>query len=461
MVRSPRLITTDWVLLLLLAWAAFSLQWTLNFHEGLWRVVHWGAVFAIYLVVSRGAPEPWMRALFLSGVAVSLVGLAQVAGLEWPARWEVHGATLANPNMAAHVVVLLMPFGLVSRHKWGWAVMLAYLWFADSLTAWIALGFMLFIGAYTLLKWRKRVFILALVAVPILLPPDISLSPSFEHRLAIWTNTLPLIADNPLGVGVGGWGAAYSGYAQAVISDPVQSLLTTSQRAHNDWLQLTAELGWPGVVLILVLLGWLIPRLPVKYRIHPLTGPGPIFTRTHAAAGLSLLGLGVVMAGSFPLERAIPPLIGAIALGALFPGPRGRRRFWVLGAPIFAMLVTAHIWLIEADWLQKQAHNAILDKNYIEGGDYAARAMQLSPFHVTPPAQMGIAMMLMKRWPEATQAFETAAKRRPDLPRVLWHLMLASHFGKQPEKALEAFKRLEAILPPSKEMRKAKAMLNV
>src|SRR5690606_22985692 len=62
-------------------------------------------------------------------------------------------------------------------------------------------------------------------------------------RTQIWKVTLGVIGDNlPLGAGIGAFGRAYT------VHDD-QSGLANVEQAHNDYLQVVADAGIPGILL--------------------------------------------------------------------------------------------------------------------------------------------------------------------------------------------------------------------
>ena len=87
------------------------------------------------------------------------------------------------------------------------------------------------------------------------LPRNEAPAQSSEGRAALWRDTLKLIREHPLtGVGLGCFGVAFT---------TVQSIQLTyvADHAHNDYLELAAELGLPAAVLFFSLLYWLTGRI--------------------------------------------------------------------------------------------------------------------------------------------------------------------------------------------------------
>lgn len=77
------------------------------------------------------------------------------------------------------------------------------------------------------------------------LAQTLSSTASWGVRVRAWADSLPMLADFPLwGVGLGGWGGLFPKYDESFF------LGAQLRRAHNDYLQLLAELGIVGWVLL-------------------------------------------------------------------------------------------------------------------------------------------------------------------------------------------------------------------
>jgi hypothetical protein len=128
---------------------------------------------------------------------------------------------------------------------------------------------------------------------------------STGYRLRVWADTLPLVADHPLGVGAGNFEDAHRPYQTGG-----PGLLDERQvfrHPHNEYLRVAAEEG----LLMLALLAWLATRLAlsvVRARGRP-EAPG----RSLLAAGAAFLAVEAFF--QFPLALAFPALGTALLLG--------------------------------------------------------------------------------------------------------------------------------------------------
>jgi len=65
-----------------------------------------------------------------------------------------------------------------------------------------------------------------------------------DSRLDFWHDSLTIIKDHPLGIGLGNFKRVFPVYNVSVVSD------LTITHTHNDYLQLLVEAGWPGFLAL-------------------------------------------------------------------------------------------------------------------------------------------------------------------------------------------------------------------
>ena len=104
-------------------------------------------------------------------------------------------------------------------------------------------------------------------------------------RLDVWRDVMVMVKDHPLGVGLAGFGQVYPVYKVKAVSD------TLFTHAHNDYLQLLAEAGWPGFLALVGAFGvFLVSRGRRLVRMGPVKRPFRFFIGAGALAGLTSMG---------------------------------------------------------------------------------------------------------------------------------------------------------------------------
>ena len=137
------------------------------------------------------------------------------------------GAGLAGGAMAILAIAILLRDILKSKHNSLYTILI----FGGVLIAIIALG----VGG-TYASVGKRFSQLA------------DTTQASLPRTTIWKHTLEMIADNPLGVGLGCFSERFPAY------QPPDYGLSRVFHAHNDYLELIAEIGIPGALLLFILI---------------------------------------------------------------------------------------------------------------------------------------------------------------------------------------------------------------
>jgi putative inorganic carbon (HCO3(-)) transporter len=289
------------------------------------------------------------------GVALVVIGLGSgsallgMLGTQWMAKWSVMKRILPylpqvirglpgnesgfNPNQVSGVLIIFVPLqlGLLSalasdvglsraRRTWiVWGLCLSLILtgtvvlLAQSRTAWAALAFGLVgMGAIAMKRFRL-VFVTLIIAgfaTLVVLGPvgmgeflvqqgamDASGAVSWAGRLELWSRALCAIADFPFG------GVGMNMFRRIV--RPLYPLFVIPLgkdigHAHNAFLQVALDLGLPGLVCYLALLGG---TLVVGWQAFRRSRQG--LTRVVALSGI--VGLAV---------HAIWGMVDAVALGA-------------------------------------------------------------------------------------------------------------------------------------------------
>jgi O-antigen ligase len=124
------------------------------------------------------------------------------------------------------------------------------------------------------------------------------------HRLEIAASVLPMIADHPwAGVGLGAFNTAYGAYALPVYGADLDAV-----HAHNDWVEVAAETGLPGLLLCASGFALFLFRCLRRWRRHG----HPLVIGLGAGVLGSLLSLGAH--SFFDFGMRIPANILAVGL---------------------------------------------------------------------------------------------------------------------------------------------------
>jgi len=262
------------------------------------------------------------------------VGLGQaLLGLDFLPQAAAPAATLGNRNVAAGYLAAIAPLALLAwSSRLARAVaavaaptMLAFLPFTRSRAAAMAVALQLVLLALAWARPAPRAPRGARGAIPALLAASLALvlaaawvtradpekARSVSIRWSLAGSALSMALDRPLlGVGLGGFGAAYPSLGPVVTSARGTPLRVESP--HSESLQVLAETGLPGLLGSL----WVAAAAALVTR-RLLHSPDPAVRRAALALGLSLVGFAVDAALGFPLRSPVPLFALAVLLGLL------------------------------------------------------------------------------------------------------------------------------------------------
>ncbi|MBK8977832.1 MAG: O-antigen ligase family protein [Planctomycetes bacterium] len=330
------------------------------------RALHLLALAIVFTWAGSRPLRGVLGAAALLGTVVSLHGLAQRAGLDWPAgigSAAAPGSFLGNLNAAAEVAVVGLgaatALALRKRVALPWlataAVCAGYLGVDGSRGGLVAAALALLAAAVLPAGEPRGVRRLAALGALVLVAalgwlgraprPDvlptaggatIARPSTVAIRTELWSASLEMVASAPLlGVGPGQFRHEYPRFrSQAEIEASTfgRRQPTFAPDPHQDALQIAVEAGLPGLLLALLLLARSLPAVLRR-------GPG----RAAAPAVLAFLATALVRApvGNAPAAAAFAALLGSAAAAP----ERARRRLgaWsklgsaLLGAALVAV----------------------------------------------------------------------------------------------------------------------------
>lgn len=306
--------------LVFIGYSALSLLWAPDLKEGLMSLRYIVCFFGVFLLIEHTKLTLGVPALLAVIGTYGLVAFFPMV---------IGGFGSENWITEFLLVATVLVFGLGR-----WIGLLAGLAFALYAAFWntslveLAAGISAF-GIYAI--YRKRwVYALPLL-IPIVLiwlpvvPHDNAIS-SFETRAEIWTNSILLWLDSPLGgTGLGGFNFEYPKYQEAHLAYLPDLYLDQATwyvgQAHNEILQVLAELGIVGLLLAGLFLA-LVFKAP--------------WAEDKKAPFLGLLAIGATALIAFPLQNPGTAFVSAACLGQMARGSASSRVVLPLRGALFS-----------------------------------------------------------------------------------------------------------------------------
>ena len=296
------------------------------------------------------------KGLVISMSIVTIIGLVQYY---FPDNYLIQNvfaqvakpsATFGNKNMASHFVVMVLPLSMVfflsarnsfSIARYSVAIILGfwYLMNAAARQAWVAMAVELAILLVFILLDRfknkdqsfvkfddqiKKKFIAVVgIVLSLIFVANFNTEGSFHRgsnklefakkidiegvssRFPAWVNTIEMIKEHPIiGVGVGQWPESYPLYYDRIMKDNFFNEKVRLERLHNDYLEIFANFGLVGYVLLL----WLVYLVVIRaWRV--------LINTSHKnrllvlGLSLGLVGFSVVSLVSFPVRVYLPAFL--------------------------------------------------------------------------------------------------------------------------------------------------------
>ncbi len=438
-----------------------------------------------------------------AGFLVSAYGIAQHYGMDF-IQWEMMRldirkapATLGNPNFAAEFLVAALPLSatlfLILPGLWRRAslaicmcMMLTHLSFTHARAGFVGLAaaaaVMVLAFAPNRLAQRKaratprmrRVLLIIVVAALVLACivlaayryPDAALTLLDENtvaRLVTWRSTIAMIRDNPVrGVGLGDFYATMPRYWSPSDQRAFVEQNTVTRSAHNDYLEIGAETGIPGLaafLLILTVAGVLIGQRVARESCFASRA-------VLAAIGASLAGISAQAVFTFSLQNASSALLfwtliglagGMIRSGTQAdsePEPARRAglslpiRILLYAAAITSLcLIPARFRTMGADYRVRTADTMLEQEKLEEAVAELDRASMLDPLNFDALFKKGGAMTAQGENRKAEHAYRRCLELRPNDVLTLTNLALLLLSETRFEEALPLFKSACAVAP--------------
>ena len=488
-----------WPLLAFLGWSLLTAIFALNPYEA-WKIGHqWLMAVLFFLLTPQIAVllaqrRQILTALFGAAVLVAILGICQhLFGLSYVPQLASPAANFANKNMAVHFIVLLFPVGaflFLTTEKpataWAASLMLSlivtYLIYTQTRAGWLAVTCQCLLFAVLrkttrlnlapLWSAQKKWALLSglLVILTMMNIGPAGFTPGYEAvglraasiasiqgnhvRFALWMDTLTLIQQHPLlGVGLGNLKVHFP----SVQKDSIFLYTQYLKDAHNDYLQIWAELGLVGLALFACLIGSLGLFC---FRTHKNCAGDLPKTLELQAMGLSLVGIGINALFCFPLERMIPLFTIMVLLGLMASLAReakpGRpihipRRFFAYAAIVLLVfapiMVVDNLKAIAADHFYLKTCVATVQENWPEVIASGNKSLHYQPNDVTPHAYIGPAYLAQDNYSESLPHLLTMLEKFPYHYVTLLNTGTAYYGLHDYQKAQEYFAKAVQIAP--------------
>jgi O-antigen ligase len=320
-----------------------AMWWTVDQGSSNLGLIKLADFILLALLLPRLLPSSRAYRPLLLWVALLAGGVALYGFLQWPLGFNrmdgrLHSVFLI-PNSLAGFLAAALPVTVAlmltatSRPAHGGLLVLAVLQAAalaatGSRGGWLAAGAGITI-ALLLMGWRKVVGRSLLIGVivaglsvvaidrlhPELIRPRAA---SLSHlltaeplRYLIWQSAVEMIRERPLtGWGIGAFGTAYVRFKSPVFDN------VTQYYAHNDYLQITAELGLPGLVCVIWLIGTAVWMTGRAWRAHRRTADteGLIADEAVLLAGVAGGGAAILLHSVVDFDLYVPAILLLLAI---------------------------------------------------------------------------------------------------------------------------------------------------
>ncbi len=449
-----------WVLSAVTALDLLQLVTTSDLYQTRDAVFFHASIVVVVLAVVMAATDALKTRMLLGGLALvgiaeAVIGLGQYAGgAETPIYWvsrafavairtRIHG-TLGNPNvLATFLLVGIGATGLLAVdqrgvRRWlllaGLCVQISALALTYSRGGYAGLAALVLSGAIFLWPVRQRarpVLVTAgvMAAFSVLALPSVGLragsvtldeGDTAASRLFIWRTAARVWQARPAwGTGAGTFNAAYAAHRPPGVLT-TYAMVRIPGSAHNDYLQLLAEVGVGGVALLSMAIAWGLWRAARRYRSG--SDGDRIWLGAWAA---TIVGLGVSSVANSTMSP-IPAVVmtgvltaaGAAHLSRDHPPLRVHARW--LAVPLAALVLGLPPFLLaptQAGAYQREASRAVRAGRYADAAEAFQRAASADSLNGAVLAYFGdlLADLYLRRIDSSAGPWHTAREHAADL----------------------------------------------
>jgi len=260
---------------LILFWQIFCFSKSINVFESITITMKFFVLFIFYIfiteIIEKEDIEKIMKFFVFASVLVSIYGFLQIAGIDF-IKWSIKNSplsTLGRRNFAAEFLVVIIPYTfaliVLSKKKIEkllyfsiFSIFLIHLILTFTRASYLGFIFSLLVFLLLLKKIKlpegKKIVLIILIIFSITTFAKTFEKGSVKSRILIWKTTFDIIKKNPfMGVGPENFKINYLKYCIGK-KDVLTPTSENVENVHNDFLEITAEIGIIGFLLFLFLL---------------------------------------------------------------------------------------------------------------------------------------------------------------------------------------------------------------
>lgn len=469
----PARFLLEWLLALCLL---ISYLFSLDRSASLFQALQWGTLLMVWMIL-KAQPlltrdkEFFFKSLWISGLWALAFTLWQYAHGDWR-----YGYGYLPINVSLNAVwltclgVLFIGHSLTQKTnrlrfflELGFGCLLVLTPFIGSSRAApvVGMGGLLYLFR-PWIKLRHCLWAMFLIALALLLFSSKLTSRlrinEGNYRSQIWKIALEAIQDRPiLGYGPGNYELAYQKYAFPVDTDTVRYSRTTTF-AHNEYLQVGAEVGIPAFMIILLGVGHILSRRVGK-TLLPRTVKATFLVLSLTSLFLHIWHLPLLLLLTLVLSAMLYHSSSPNVFASAIPNPFLIRAGYLLISLVLifasALCALRHRWASQGkwdtvcQWLPKDAeawHEWSKQQSNPEKVLLGARqAVLWSPSMVFYRESLGRVLEATRNYPEAVEEYKTALQLAPGRAINALAIGRILFINNNPTAALEWFKQARLI----------------
>jgi len=438
-------------MVLFLLWSLISFFWSFNLHLATisWvQYLTYVALFFIVLnsVISKEFINALLHTLIASLFVVSIIGLSQqylsdiTLVKQFYYQFVAPAASFANKNLASHFVVMTLPLSFLMfvltkniRISFLYSLVTFFaLWYVIIITARQAyaaifvelLVLVLFLvfdyvknknsflksihhKLFKLLMFFFLIFSLFVVSNFSNDGFDLSKGSKLERvgeislaggssRIPAWKNSIEMIKDHPItGVGIGQWQEHYPLYYDASAPDVIFGDTIRLTKAHNEYLEMFANVGLIGFLPLLWIFIIVIKGTWNKLKSNDDRG-------RVLAISMGMVGFTVVAFFSFPIWAYVSAFILMVFIALVdnmtstvekkYIIPINKEQYLIFSSVV--LLIFSLVFFYSYQWIQSEHYRGVaINKSNAKDSDlailYSAKSSELNPHNQQNLNQLG------------------------------------------------------------------------